>query len=165
MLHLALGGFLAKHTAMLQSTFELKLCRGQVLSSSLMLLLASWASCQTHSNVALGACMQHAFVCPFSNSLALLQQCDMIFMLWCRDGEESRTYLISCTEAYLEKHPTDGYDPSKSDDNLSWLRPSIDQKALKRDQSLPNGRSHHVSTPKTHLDSPSFHQRHDPPYI
>ena len=71
---------------------------------------------------------------------------NMICVLWCRDGEESRTYLISCTEAYLAKHPTDGYDPSKSDSNLSWLRPSIDQQALKRDQSLPNGRSHHVST-------------------
>jgi hypothetical protein len=55
-------------------------------------------------------------------------------------------YLITCTEAYLAKHPTDGYDPSKADSNLSWLRPSIDQQALKRDQSLPNGRSHHVST-------------------
>ncbi len=72
--------------------------------------------------------------------------CNMIFVLWRRDGEESRMYLISCTEAYLAKHPTDGYDPSKSDGNLSWLRPSIDQQGLKRDQSLPNGRSHHVST-------------------
>ena len=72
--------------------------------------------------------------------------CNTIFVLWRRDGEESRMYLITCTEAYLAKHPTDGYDPSKSDSNLSWLRPSIDQQALKRDQPLPNGRSHHVST-------------------
>ncbi|KAL0032350.1 hypothetical protein WJX79_006390 [Trebouxia sp. C0005] len=63
-----------------------------------------------------------------------------------RDGEESRMYLISCTETYLAKHPTDGYDPSKSDGNLAWLRPSIDQQALKHDQSLSNGRSHHDET-------------------
>lgn len=44
---------------------------------------------------------------------------------------------------YLEKHPTDGYDPAKSDTaNLSWLRPSIDQRS--NQTSIPHGRSHHV---------------------
>lgn len=52
-------------------------------------------------------------------------------------------YLITCSEAYLEKHPKDGYDPSKSDtNNLTWLRSSLDQQDLKHDRA--SGRSRHV---------------------
>ena len=131
-----------------------------MLSSSLVLHLAFWVSAKNTAMLHLAhACNTLLFALSAtaqSRHSAHHQQRDMIFMLWCRDGEESRTYLIGCTEAYLAKHPTDGYDPSKSDSNLSWLRPSIDQQALKRDQSLPNGRSHHVSTHRHTLTACHF---------
>ncbi|KAL3132535.1 hypothetical protein ABBQ32_009078 [Trebouxia sp. C0010 RCD-2024] len=70
-----------------------------------------------------------------------------------RDGEASRSYLITCTEAYLEKHPNDGYDPSNpGTTNLSWLRPSVD------------GRGHHGENGSVeHLPPPleASHQEED----
>lgn len=55
-----------------------------------------------------------------------------------RDGEQSRTYLISCTENYLAKHPLDGYktgNPETSD--LAYLRPSMDAHGLKPSHTVP----------------------------
>ena len=50
-------------------------------------------------------------------------------MLWlapCRNGEESRAYLIQLSEKYLEQHALDGYVPSTSNREVVLLRPSVE---------------------------------------
>lgn len=45
-------------------------------------------------------------------------------MMHCRDGEESRKYLISCYEAYAAHH-SDGYVPSTAASDVKHLRDSM----------------------------------------
>lgn len=42
----------------------------------------------------------------------------------CRDGEESREYLISCYEAYTDHH-SDGYEPSTAANDVKLVRASF----------------------------------------
>ncbi|KAK9820397.1 hypothetical protein WJX72_009913 [[Myrmecia] bisecta] len=42
-----------------------------------------------------------------------------------RDGEQSRTFLIECAEAYSAKHPLDGYDPTTASTEVTQIRTAL----------------------------------------
>ena len=50
----------------------------------------------------------------------------MLRLAPCRNGEESRAYLIQLSEKYLEQHALDGYVPSTSNREVVLLRPSVE---------------------------------------
>ena len=49
-----------------------------------------------------------------------------LWLALCRNGEESRTYLIQLSEKYLGQHALDGYEPSTSNREVVLLRPSVE---------------------------------------
>ena len=44
----------------------------------------------------------------------------------CRDGEQSRLYLIECFEAYVTRHTLEGFDANGADQELDIIRHSVD---------------------------------------
>lgn len=71
-----------------------------------------------------GAALRRGLVCYQIFSALTLLQHDPEPLLLCRNGEESRQYLISLYEAYAAHH-SDGYTPATATKDVALIRDSM----------------------------------------